>query len=141
MSAEALLRASILGYGPLADLVDDGAGEFRFEEMPLDSEIEYPAIAFQRIGTKPDYTHSGKTDIEVVRMQYDCWDRTPEGARALADALVASFATFNLSAVPQSPPVLSGKPNFLDARFSRPETEAEPPIFRVVVDARHYVRE
>lgn len=140
MSFEALLRSAILGYSPVADLVADG-DDFRFQQTPLDANIGYPAIGFGRVDTVYGQTHSGRTDCYPIRIQYDCWDRTPQGADELADALVDSFETFNLSQVAESPQVLSGRPYKLLNRLVRPEPEAEPPIFRVIVEARHYVRE
>lgn len=143
MSVEALLRSAVLGYDPLAALISDGLSPegFRAQEAPLDQDTGYPALCFQRIATGYGYTHGGRTDVHTVRMQWDCWAQTPEGASDLADALIKSFDTFDLSAEDESPPVVRRKPNFVLTRLVRPDTEAEPPIFRVIVDARHYVRE
>jgi len=53
----------------------------------------YPLITYQRISTVADYTHSGKSNIEAVRIQFRVWHEeygdAKEAAEDLKDVLEA----------------------------------------------------
>lgn len=55
--------------------------------LPKDPQL--PAVTYQRITTRRDYTTTGAVALERIRLQFDIWARTHKQAKQLQAALVA----------------------------------------------------
>ncbi|RPI63876.1 MAG: DUF3168 domain-containing protein [Planctomycetaceae bacterium] len=53
----------------------------------LPQGVTYPAISFQIISETPEYSHEGDSNLNLARVQFDCYATTQTGVRAVADAL------------------------------------------------------
>jgi hypothetical protein len=49
--------------------------------------VGLPAVAFQEIGADPQHTHSGPSDLVVIRMQFTIDSKTYRETKALARVL------------------------------------------------------
>ena len=133
MSFEVDYRNALLGYAPLAALV----GELVSER--LDQETAYPAIRFARVSTNRLYSMGGRNTMCVARVQNDCWSPDVEESLDVADKLIQALDTFSLAeANPGSPAVYPQKPNFVINQWTSNDPDADPVIWRRIVEVRMY---
>jgi hypothetical protein len=50
-----------------------------------------PFLVYQQVSRQPTYTHDGRNQYNVSRVQITCVASTPAGARSLSDAVVAAM--------------------------------------------------
>jgi hypothetical protein len=55
----------------------------------LPDESQLPAVTYQRITTRRDYTNTGPVSLNRVRMQFDAWANTYAQTKQLQAALLA----------------------------------------------------
>lgn len=140
MSAETLLRANLIGATGVAGYIGT-----RMSEGPKPEGSAFPCVTFFRVSTVQHYAHEGRGDLVWSRFQVDCWAKTGETSRAIADLLVAALPTFDLTRallIPESPaPVVTESPNQLLGRSTDWFTEPEPIIWRTRLDFKIWHRE
>lgn len=78
---EALAR-HLTSHGEVAALAGD-----RIYPLALPQNPTYPAVVFTRVGSDPQYAHSGFSSLTVDRFQVDAVARTPAETEALAAAI------------------------------------------------------
>lgn len=58
-----------------------------------------PAVTYSRVSNVPTTSLSGESNLDSVRLQFDCWATTYAAARTLAAAVRAAFQTSDFKAV------------------------------------------
>lgn len=133
MSFETDFASAVAAYSGVSALIGS-----RIYHAELRQGSQLPAVVFQRIATSFMHTHSGLNAVRVARVQLDCWAADEAQALSLAAAVIASLETFNL-ADDQSVPV--SFPNLALTQFPLNDREADPPVYRQVLEARIWFRE
>jgi hypothetical protein len=49
--------------------------------------VVYPVIIYHQVSETASYSHDGDSNLDTSRYQFDCYDNTKAGARAVQDAL------------------------------------------------------
>lgn len=148
MSIESRFRTGVLAYAPVSALIGN---RFYRNQLPQEPP-QFPLARYQRISTVPIYTQAlaGNNSLppKWVRFQIDILaagkvtgTQSGEQTDAIANAIVASLQTFNLSAEPESPAVLRQAPNYLLAQRSFLEPNTQPPLFCLRLDVKCFCTE
>ncbi|QQS08676.1 MAG: DUF3168 domain-containing protein [Phycisphaerales bacterium] len=82
MTIEAELFQFLTTNAALSGLLADRLYPKQLPQNPI-----YPAIVYHRISGARDYSHDGSGNRAEPRFQFDCYDRTHVGAKALAEGL------------------------------------------------------
>lgn len=115
----------------------------RFHEGHKPQAGPYPVVTFKRIDTQFGYVHEGRESLCWSRVQINCWDKTPQGARAVAALIIASLPTFDLTLEPQSPayPAQTQSPNMVLSHRADEWADPEPTIYRDILDVKIWFHE
>lgn len=102
----------------------------------------YPQVTFKRTSTPFSYVQEGRLSIYWARMSFLCWDKTPDGARTVAAAIIAALPTFDLTQAPQEPePVLTVSSNKVLNQLADEWPDPEPTIYRAILDVKIWFTE
>lgn len=137
---EEMLRSAMLAANGAALQASVGA---RFHEGHKPQAGPYPVVTFKRIDTQYVYTHEARGALCWARVQLNCWDTKPEGARSVAALIIASLPTFNLTLEPQSPayPAQEQSPNMVLSHRSDEWSDPVPTIYRDILDVKIWFHE
>ena len=53
----------------------------------IPQNVVYPIIVYHQVSETASYSHDGDSNLDMSRYQFDCYDDTKAGARAIKDAL------------------------------------------------------
>lgn len=120
MSLESAFRSMILSISPVTALISD-----RLDAGVLQENSALPAIRYAPVADELVSSHDGPSGFEIQTIQVDCYAKTPEDAKALADAVKAGLDGFNGS----SPATFA-----ITLRSSIPVYEETPRMFRRQMD-------
>lgn len=81
---ETALHALILADSRFDDLVGT-----RLYPVLLPADPQLPAVTYQRITTRRDYTTTGPVSLDRVRLQFDVWASTYSSTKQIQTALLA----------------------------------------------------
>jgi len=73
---------------PSSTRVDNGV-----YPLQMSQPLVLPAVVYQRVANAPQNGVDGYHNLEQVRVQVDCWDKTYLGAKALAAAVRVAMMT------------------------------------------------
>lgn len=72
----------LTGNAALAALISD-----RVYPDNIPQGVVWPAIIYHQISETASYSHDGDSNLDTTRFQFDCYDDTKAGAKAVARAL------------------------------------------------------
>lgn len=75
-----------------ADSTVSGLVSARIYPLLMPSPPVLPALVYQRVADAPQFGVDGYHNLEQVRVQLSCWDKTYAGAKTLAAATRAAMA-------------------------------------------------
>ncbi len=113
------------------------------QQMPQRAE-PFPLAFYEVISTNRLYAHGlggSQGTFGWCRVQVTCVGAGADGgldAGNVAAAIIAATQTFNLSAVPQSPAVLTQAPNFVINQRMGILEQTRQPLFTQVLDLKVY---
>jgi len=86
MSSEAAIYTILAADGPTAALVGT-----RIYPVYAPQAAVQPMVVFTEVSSTRDYSTGGSTGLEVTRFQVTCWATSPDGAIALAAAVLTAL--------------------------------------------------
>ena len=143
MTLEEIVRTALLAYTALFSAIGGNLFLLQLPQSLLNGS-PFKALTFQRLSTKRQYSHSSPADVGWCRFQFTAWaNTTAAGAdsHAIGYALFNALKTFNAWALPASPEVLTGAPNFVINQYMEIEPQTQPPIYKNVLDVRIWFRD
>lgn len=137
MPMEERMRAALLANAGVATA---SGGRIAEGHKPQGGAL--PQVTFKRTSTSFQYVQEGRLSIYWSRLTFMCWDKSPDGARAIAAAIIAALPTFDLTQAPQNPePVLDRSPNKVLNQFADEWPDPEPTIYRALLDIKIWFTE